>query len=686
MVTNGETIQNSLSYGVGSQQGGETIPPESMYIGDTDKRSSLAKYIDSDNLANDLDEEKLKKIGRRCLEGYNTDENSRKEWLEQTKRAINLSKQTTKEKSFPWRKSANIKLPTILDAAIKFAARAYSEIFKDDKIVKAKSYGNDPTGDKDKRGERVSNYMSWQLSESECEWEPDTDKLLHVLPVVGHMFRKRYYCSSERRSKSELCLPDKICINQQASNLESARRVTHIIDNYSHNDVISNQRSGVWREVDLKSNSGKEPNDTEDLLENDDYYVFLEQHCWLDLDGDSYEEPYIVTIERESAEVVRIVARYDDDGVHENDNNEVMKVVPKKIFTDYIFIPSTDGGYYATGFGQMLEPLTEVANTLINQITDSGTLNNIQGGYLSKEVKIKSGRARFDIGEWKRTTASSEQLKNGVFPLPTSEPSPTLYNLLGLLLDLTKDLASVKDVLAGDSPGMNVPATTVMALIEQGMKTYNAIYKRVYRSLKKEFNQLYSLNFEYLDEEEYYIFLDEEQQTGKTDFEAKSIDVRPVADPNMSTDIQRLARAEALKGTIGQPGVDGKVILRLWFEALKIPEEQIDEIMPQQDPNGMSPEVQALVHDAEKKMADVNVKERELELKERELGIKAFESMTKAIKNIADAESSEAGSQLNIYKQFVDEYIQVSQLNQQQQTEEINNGNTTDSQNLSPSQ
>ncbi len=644
------------------------LPVEPQYE-EIEERSSLAKFIDSVNIADDLDDDMLKAIGNRCFEGYDVDENSRKEWLQQVESAIELANQATQEKSFPWNGAANIKLPTILDACIKFAARASSELIKDDKVVKVSVLGDDPNEEKAQRAERVGTYMSWQLTEQEIEWEPDTDKLLHMLPLVGHMFRKRYYCSNEKRVKSELCMPKNVCVNKEAKSLESCRRFTHIIENVDRNTIVGNQRAGVFRKIEITSESGTEATEQRDLLDSQDYYTLLEQYCWLDLDDDGFEEPYIVTVEKNTKQVLRIVARYDDEGVTENDKGEVMGVKAKCYFTDYVFIPSLDGSYYGVGFGQMLEPLVRVANTLVNQIADSGALNNMQAGYLSREVKLKSGREKFELGEWKRTTASAEELRNGVFPLPTKEPSPTLFNLLGMILDLTQDLSSVKDVMNGDAPGNNVPATTVVALIEQGMKTFNAIYKRIYRSMRKEFKQLFELNYDYLDEQEYFDVLDSQITVGKGDFESGSFDVRPIADPTMSSDMQRLARSEALGAMVGMPGVNPKPILEQRLDALKIPKSLQAEILPEQDPNGVPPHVQAMMQEAESKMADIQLKEQELELKAREVNIKEFVAQVNSLKTMAEAEAIEPGQQLQMYKQFADHTFKMLSLdakNQQQ--------------------
>lgn len=639
--------------------------------------AKLQTFIDSKNIAADLTEDELRKIGQRAYSGYLVDEKSREGWLREMQDALDMANQVVKEKSFPWANAANIKLPMITDATIKFASRAYAEIIRDNKVVKGSVVGEDSDGAKAQRAERVGDYMSFQLMEREKEWEPDTDKLLHLLPLTCHMFRKRYWCPNERRTKSELRMPDNVCINQQASSLETARRVTDIIENITQNEVISNQRAGVWLDVKLRGDEAKPALDKEEV-EQDDYYTFLEQCCWLDLDQDGYEEPYIVTLEKESTKVVRILANYDINGVFLNDRNEVMRILPKQIYTDYIFMPSLDGKYYGTGFGRLMYPLSAAANGIVNRLLDAGTLANVQGGYLSREIKIRGGQTRFSPGEWKRTEATAEQLARGIYPLPVKEPSPTLFNLLGLIMDLTKNLSSFSEVMNGDAMAATMQPTTVMALIEQGMKTFNAIYKRIYRSMQKEFRQLYALNYEYSDEKEYFTVLDKQKSVMRADFEPDSMDVVPVADPNSSSDMQRLARAQALKEMIGMPGVDPKPIMKMYLEALKVPEAMIAQILPEQDPNGVPPHVQALLHDVEKQQAELTHKEErlaldaeKLDLERQKFEVSALETISKAIMNFANAEAAESGQQMATYQAIANNLLEAIRL----ESEAKNNAN-----------
>jgi chaperonin GroES len=651
---------------------GQMPPEQPQYVEPAQSfgaaKAKLIAMTEKVNIAEDLDEELLKKIGSRVVDDYEIDEESRKEWMERNKEAIKLANQVREEKSFPWQGAANVKLPLIADAAIKFAARAYAEIIRDDKVVKAEIIGpDDQAQTKELKARRVSGYMSWQLLKRMKEWEGDTDRLLHVLPVVGHLFRKTYYDPALKRSRTELVMPDKLCINNTAPSLQAARRATHILNNTHKNAVISNQRSGVWLDVDLDEIQTAQ---AEGEPETDKYYDFLEQHNYIDLDEDGYEEPYITTVERSTKKVVRIIARYEEKDIIESPKGEIQHIEPCPYFQDYGLIPSLDGTYYCIGFGALLAPLNETANTLFNQLLDAGTMSNLGAGFLSKEIKVKSGIYRFSPSEYKKTEATAEQLQKGVYPLPVREPSNVLFLLLGMVVDMTKDLASIKDVLAGDAPGMNTPATTVVALIEQGMKTLNAINKRLYRSMAGEFKILYDLNYRYMDDEEYFKVLDQDAKAFREDFNGKDCDVYPVADPSLSSDMQRMAKGQALMGFIGQPGVNARPIQKFVLEGLRIDDKLIEEILPEQDPN-MNPDVMKLRHDAEMKTAEVQLKERELAVREREADLKAQETeakivqiLSQAVKNFADAEAAEAGQQMDYYKTEVGNIIESIKLQQ----------------------
>src|SRR6185312_5018846 len=94
--------------------------------------------------------------------------------------------------------------------------------------------------------------------------------------------------------------------------------------------------------------------------------------------------------------------------------------------------------------------------------------------------------------------ATGDDLRKQIVPLPSKEPSSVLFQLMGSLITSGKELASVAEIFVGKMPGQNTPATTTMASIEQGMKVFTAVYKRLYRSLDSEFKKLFQLNATYL--------------------------------------------------------------------------------------------------------------------------------------------------------------------------------------------
>lgn len=615
----------------------------------------LALMAAKDNIADDLDELTLKKMGNRVIEEYEADLESRSDWERQNKEAMKLAKQVYEEKSWPWANAANVKLPIIANAAIQFAARAYPEIIRDDRVVKAQAIGDDPTGEKGDRADRISTHMSYQLLEEMEEWERDTDSLLHAFAVIGTLFRKTYYCPLERRNKTELRFPDKCVVNYHAQTMDTARRVSDVLD-YYENDVIERQRGGVFRDVELRGEGDEEGS------EHDKRHCFIEQHRWWDLDGDGYEEPYVVTVHQETKEVVRIVARFDMDGVQANAKGQIVRIKPVCYFTDYHFIPAFDGGFYSVGFGFLLSPLNQTANTVINQLLDAGTLSNLQSGFISEQVRMPKGSQRFAPGEWKSVKATG-RLADGVYPLPVKEPSNVLFALLGTIMEQANELANIKDVLSGDAVGQGIPATTVLAMIEQGMKTFNAIYKRVYRSLKSEFKKLYRLNAIYLDDQQYFKVLDTERAVTRQDYNYGDCDVVPVANPTVSTEMQRMAQAEALMQLRGSPNVDAYQIEKFYIEQLRVPE--VERFIPEKDPNQPDPQqvmmqqqMEQQQQEAQRKQQELQLKaieqdrkENELELKEAETRAKIGKMYAEAMKTLAEAESEEVGTQLSIYKQ-----------------------------------
>lgn len=552
----------------------------------------IEKILDSKNLIEDLDEKQLTTIGDEVVTGFDIDVASRKPWEEDIDRWTKLALQISKEKTYPWRGASNVKYPLLATACLQFAARAYPSLVPSDgNVVKFKVIGYDNDGQKAIRAERLSKHMSYQIMFEMDTWEEDMDKLLFSLPIVGTMFKKTYWDSIKQKNCSALIWPKNLVVNYWSKSLEDSERVTEWFE-LSPRKLKERQLQGLYRDIDLgaPTNSLVFDNEikgtTQIRMDEDNItpYLILESHTYIDLDKDGYKEPYIVTVEYSSRKVLRIVPRFTDKDVLVGDNNKVITIVPTEYYTKYSFIPNPDGGFYDIGFGRLLGTINASVDTIINQLIDAGSLGNLQAGFIGKGLRIKLGESSFRPGEWKAVNATGDDLKKQILPLPINPPNQVLFDLLQYLVQSGRDLASVAEIFVGKMPGQNTPATTTMASIEQGMKVFTAVYKRIFRSLTGEFRKLYKLNSTYLNPETVVAVLDSPVQ--QAEYDGPPDDVFPGADPAAVSNQEKQQKAQVLLQLLGVGTVNPMAVTKYVMEAHEIPQPDtfLMEQQPQPDP------------------------------------------------------------------------------------------------------
>lgn len=599
---------------------------------------SAEEMVGAANLAEYISEEELAKIGDRVVTGYDEDEDSRKEWKEKYKSGLELALQVYKEKTHPWPKASNVKFPLITVACLQFHARAYPALCPPNNLIIAKAVANDPSGIKTRRGKRVETHMNYQIREDMSSWEEDMDRLLITLPITGTEFKKVYYDGEEEKNVSEHVLAKDLVVHYYAKSLEKAQRKTHVLELY-HNDIIQGINSGIYLDIDLGAPISRDDDltklsqDTQGMSapqdDDDTPYCILEQHGFCDLDGDGYKEPYIFTVHRDSRKVLRIIARYNKKSIRRN-NGKIYKIVPEEYFEVFKFIPSPDGGFYGIGFMHLIGPINEAVNTAINQLIDAGTLSTLQSGFLTKSFRGKAGSFKFEPGEWKPINVVGQDLKQGIFPLPVREPSMVLFQLLGFLVEAGQRVTSTTDIMVGENPGQNQKATTTLTVMENGMKVFTAIYKRIRKSLDREFRKLYNLNYTYFNLDNYLNVVDELVQAEEMgyleqDYNYEDCNIIPSADPEASSKMVERQKAEILINLIPL-GLPRGVVLKRFMEAMDIPhieEFGLDALnQPPPDPEMML-KMQEFQMDAQMGSAELQLKAREQQRKETETGLKA---------------------------------------------------------------
>lgn len=613
----------------------------------------LFALIESDNLAERLDEDTLVKIGKDAKLGFDADNDSRKEWMKATADWLDLAKQVREEKMYPWKGASNVKYPLISTAALQFSARAYPSLVPGDgQVVKTRVIGKDPDGTKALKADRVGKYMSWQFSYDMPRWEEDMDRMLMMLPVCGMLFKKTYYSPSQEKVLSELVYPENFVVDYWAQDLESAERYSEVL--FLHERVVEEKKkTGEYLDIELGKPvvPNEPPKDQGNVVESLLPYKIIQQATWLDLDDDGTKEPYTVTFHYETSKVLKITARFTPNDITVDEKGKILRVSAFCHYTKFPFIPNPDGGFYDLGFGHLLGPLNESVNTLINQLIDAGTLNNLQAGFIGKGLRLRMGDTPLRPGEWRAVNAVGDDIRKQMLLIPSKEPSNVLFQLLGNLVTSGKELASVAEIFVGKMPGQNTPATTTMASIEQGMKVFTAVYKRIYRALEKEFKKVYYLNSQYLDEKTYVTVLDE--PIDPSDFDKTSYDVCPAADPAAASQQEKLMKAQALLELLPLGTIDPMEVTKRVLQAQDQPNwetlipgmTQTGKPQMQQRPDPKMIEMQQKMQfEQQKHQLNIASKQKEMELnqrsKEAELASKQQERQMDLQSKVLDAQLS----------------------------------------------
>lgn len=576
----------------------------------------VAAVTSGENLVPLLSDDRLREIATQALDDWKLDKDSQSEWREQMERGLKLAQMVKERKTYPFDNASNVVYPLVTTAALQFNARAYPAIVSPDQVVKAKVWGRDPDGRKAARAARVSEHMSWQLSSRIPEWEEETDTLLTLLPITGDMVRKWWWDPVLGRARCRLVDPGRFVVNDKVKVLEDAPRLTEELALYPA-EIETRTRSGQFVPCDY-DDTGEDKQAAQE---------FIEQHALLDLDGDGYPEPYVVTVHVERQKVVRIVADFRPRDVAFRRETQMVpqtmpvpmldpmsaqpiidpmtgqpvivpmqQMVPQEVvtgilsirrgtyFVPFKFAPGMNGGHHGTGLGLLLGDISESVNGILNMLLDAGHYASLGGGFIGAELRMKGGAQRMRPGEWRMITGLGQDARSAIVPLTFPGPDATLFQMLGLLIDAGREIASVKDIMTGDAGGRTQTATTTMALIEQGMALFSAAYKRIFRALKSEYRLLARINAETVDPAEYNAFHDNPQGQfdPAADYDDRNMDVEPVADPRSVTKMQQAAKAQTLMEWAGMGLVNPAAAVMRAAEAIGI--EEMEELIPQPDP------------------------------------------------------------------------------------------------------
>jgi hypothetical protein len=500
------------------------------------------------NLAEFVDDQELSFLGSQLFQNYQDYKNSRKDWEKTYTQGLDLLGFKYEQRTEPFAGASGATHPVLAEAVTQFQALAYKELLPANGPVRTQVVGlQNP--EKTQQANRVKDFMNYQLMDQMTEYEPEFDQMLFYLPLAGSAFKKVYYDEMLQRAVSKFVPAEDLVVPYTATSLDDAESIIHKIK-ISENELRKQQVAGFYRDINLKPGQNNlsdvekkemEIEGTSKTGREEDVFTLLECHVNLDLEGfeDSDPQgeptgikiPYIVTIEENSREVLSIRRNFEP--------NDPMR---KKIsyFVHFKFLPGL--GFYGFGLIHMIGGLSRTATAALRQLLDAGTLSNLPAGFKQRGIRIRDDAQPLQPGEWRDVDAPGGNIRDAFMNLPFKEPSGTLLQLMGVVVQSGQRFASIADLQVGDGNQQAAVGTTV-ALLERGSRTMSAIHKRIYTALKNEFKLLARVFKIYLPQEYPYDVVGGQRMIKQTDFDDR-VDILPVADPNIFSQTQRISLAQ----------------------------------------------------------------------------------------------------------------------------------------------
>ena len=535
------TIENPDSVSVETEDGGMIIDFDPQ----AEKQNAYAGFYE--NLAEYIDEDVLQGIGSDLCSAFDADKESRKEWEESYTKGLDQLGLKVEERTQPWDGACGVFHPMLSEAVIKFQSQAISEIFPAKGPVRTQIVGK-ITEDKTKQAERVKDYLNYLLTYEMKEYRTETEKMLFHLPLAGSAFRKVYYDPNLERPCGHFVPAEDMVVNYGAADLETCERATHVMKK-SNNDLRKMQVSGYYRDVSVPDSapSGSdiaekynEMTGEQDSYSYDNRHTILEMQVNLDLAGFEDEVngeatgialPYIVTIDYPSGTILSVRRNYLENDAKKEKRNH---------FVHYQYLPGI--GFYGFGLIHLIGGLSKSATSILRQLVDAGTLSNLPGGLKARGLRIKGDDTPIMPGEFRDVDVPGGAIKDNITFLPYKEPSGTLYQLLGTIVEEGRRFASINDMKISDMNNQ-APVGTTLALIERNMKVMSAVQARLHASMRREFDILVDIVKDFTDPS--YPYAESDEESIKRDDFDRRIDVLPVSDPNAATMAQRIMQYQA---------------------------------------------------------------------------------------------------------------------------------------------
>jgi len=628
------------------------------------------------NLADFIEENELGLIASDLTQTYEDYKAGRKDWEDTYVKGLDLLGFKYENRSEPFQGSSGATHPVLAESVTQFQALAYKELLPAQGPVRTQIIGA-ATPETEKQSTRVKDFMNYQLMINMKEYEPEFDQMLFNLPLAGSTFKKIYFDDVLGRTVSKFVPAEDLVVSYNSTSLEETDCIIHVIK-MSKNDLLKQMKAGFYSDIEINNSSYGQSDEIQDKKDDIEGFVKTGDHelhtlyeCHTELDLVSFEDkddqgaptgialPYIVTIHEDSDQILSIRRNY-----------AAQDPIKKKqeYFVHFKFLPGL--GFYGFGLIHMIGGLSRTATSALRQLLDAGTLSNLPSGFKQRGIRVRDEAQPLQPGEFRDVDAPGGNLRDAFMPLPFKEPSQTLLQLMGVVVQAGQRFASIADMQVGDG-NQGAAVGTTMALLERGSRVMSAIHKRLYAAMKCEF-MLLAKNFAtYLPPEYPYEIVGGQKQIFASDFDQR-VDIVPVADPNIFSQTQRITIAQTeLQMAMSNPQLHNLYhAYKHMYEALGV--KDIDTLLPPpQQPSPLDPASENILSLNSKKFQAFPKQDHQAHMKAhlQFMGTTLVRNNPKALgmlqQNCMEHINLMCGEQIEV--EYAEEIAQSQQMSQQMQ-------------------
>ena len=551
-------------------------------------RSAPDKF--DDNLALKMNDKSLKEISTYILDCLDEDIVARKSWLDihnKVKKYLghNLEDLT----NMPSSQAARTFDTTLSTAILRFCATSRSELLPETGPCSYKIFGQN-NGDLEEIAKVRSQWLNYFLTVKDSAYYNDFNKSLYYICFYGTVIKKVYYCNTLKQPISRFILPEDFLINIDCTSILESTRLTHVLK-LSARDILINQKSNIYRDVKLpylKIGGSSDELENENENENDIVNIacykqrtlhdVYESHIYLNLETfepnynsdeiNDVPKPYIVTIDKESKEIFSIKRNWKKDDE---------RYARRKYFVAYQYFTGFD--IWGLGMARIAGTNAIAVTNMLRQTLDAATYQNLSSGFIQNgTTKQQKTDIALGPGEWHVLNGSGSSIKDLFAPLPANGPSQALMQLRGELI------AQMQEQLSTNELGMmqskeDIPTGTAIAFLEENNKVQSAVLKSLHASFSEELRLLDDIFKEVVEREEF--FINGENHIITSEHFVDSVQVVPISDPSVNSNIQRIMRAEAVFQTAMQmpDKINTVELLKVIFQAQGLSEDVIESLI-----------------------------------------------------------------------------------------------------------